>query len=382
MNKKGTKKTVQLFALTSFLNDFGSDMIYPIWPLFLTSVLGANMAVLGFIDGVGDAIVSISQAISGYVSDKTKKRKLFIWIGYLFGSFSRVGYAVSSVWQQVVPFRVLDRFGKIRSAPRDAIIADISTKENRGKHFGLLRAMDHFGAVCGIIVSIIIFGFVGYRTVFLLAAIPSLVGVLLILLLIKEKKPRISEVYEKISLKHIDRNFAMFIVLSAFFSLGAFSYSFLLIFAQDYGFQTAVVPVLYLIFTMIAAVSSLPFGRLSDKLGRKKVLLISYILWGVLCLNFIVFHTYESIILSFILYGFHIGSLHPVQRTFVSELAPIEYRASTLGGFQMIIGLCAFPASVIAGILWETIDVSAPFYFSLLLTLVSLIILLFVHEKK
>jgi MFS family permease len=188
MEQKETRKTVRTFASASFLNDFGSDMIYPVWPLFVTSVLGANMAVLGFIDGLGEAIVSISQAASGYVSDRIRRRKVFIWTGYLFGSLSRVGYALSTVWQQLIPFKILDRAGKIRGAPRDAIIADISTEETRGKNFGLLRAMGNLGAVSGIIVCILLFGLLGYRNLFFLTAIPSLIGALLIFSFIRAKK--------------------------------------------------------------------------------------------------------------------------------------------------------------------------------------------------
>jgi MFS family permease len=183
-----TKKTIRTFAWASFLNDLGSDIIYPVWPLFVTGVLNANMAVLGFLDGLGEALVSISQAAAGYLSDRIKKRKVFIWVGYFFGSLSRVGYAFSTVWQHLIPFRILDRAGKIRGAPRDAIIADISTKENRGKHFGLLRTMDNLGAVCGIIICILFFRLLGYKNLFLLAAVPSAIGALLILALIKERK--------------------------------------------------------------------------------------------------------------------------------------------------------------------------------------------------
>jgi len=144
-----SKRTIRILAAASFLNDFGSDIIYPVWPFFVTSVLGANMAVLGFIDGLGEAIVSLSSAASGYASDRLKRRKVFIWLGYLFGSASRIGYAVATVWQHLIPLRVLDRMGKIRSAPRDAIIADLSTDQNRGGNFGLLRTMDNLGALCG-----------------------------------------------------------------------------------------------------------------------------------------------------------------------------------------------------------------------------------------
>jgi len=181
---KENKKTVRIFASASFFNDLGSDIIYPIWPLFVTTVLGANMAVLGFLDGLGEALVSVSQAVAGYISDRIKKRKVFVWTGYLLGSASRVGYAFSSVWQNLIPFRILDRAGKIRSAPRDAIIADISTAENRGANFGFLRAADNLGAVCCIVICLLLFNLIGYRHIFLLAAIPSAVGALLIIFLI------------------------------------------------------------------------------------------------------------------------------------------------------------------------------------------------------
>jgi len=382
MNQKETKKTIRTFALASFLNDLGSDMIYPIWPLFVTSVLGAPMSALGFIDGLGEAIVSISQAVSGYISDRIRKRKIFVWTGYLFGSLSRVGYAISSVWQHLIPFRILDRAGKIRSAPRDAIIADISTKENRGKNFGLLRAMDNLGAVCGIIVCILFFKLLGYRNLFLLAAIPSVIGASLIFHLIKEKKPADTKIYKGLSLKDLDKNFKLFLLLSSFFALGSFSYSFLLIYAKEFGFQTAFVPVLYLVFTAVASIFSVPFGKLSDKIGRKQVLMLSYIFWGLVCLSFIFFRSHLAIILTFVLYGLHKGALEPVQKTFVSELSPIKYRASSLGGFQMVVGLCALPASLIAGILWDKISIFMPFYFSLSLTALSIIMLIFVKENK
>ena len=149
ITRRLVRRTVGTFSLASFLHDVGADMIFSVWPLFLTTVLGANMSMVCLIDGLGDAVVSFSQAFSGYLSDRLKKRKVFVWMGYLFGAIARVGYTLAPTWGWVIPFRILDRSGKIRGAPRDAIISDLSTRENRGTHFGVLRAMDNAGAVVG-----------------------------------------------------------------------------------------------------------------------------------------------------------------------------------------------------------------------------------------
>ncbi len=375
------KKSIVVFSLASFLNDFGSDIIYPVWPVFVTALPGVNMAVLGLIDGLGEAIVSISQAGSGYLSDRLRKRKIFIWTGYLFGAISRVGYAFSKVWHYLIPFKVLDRAGKMRGAPRDAIVADLSTDENRGRNFGLLRTMDNLGAVCGILTSILLFGYLGwsYTHLFLLASFPSLVSVLLILFFIKDRKTK--KIYKGLSLKDLTFNYKLFLLLSAIFALGAFSYSFLMVYAKKAGFAESSVPVLYLIFTAMASLTALSFGRLADRLGRKLVLTLAYLLWGLMCVGFIYTSSYLGIILLFVLYGLHRGAIEPVQRTFVSELSPIEHRASLLGAFQMTVGLCALPASLVAGLLWDTFGEHAPFCLSLGLTSLTVILMLFLKGK-
>jgi len=377
-----SKKTIWTFAIASFLNDLGSDIIYPVWPFFVTTILKTNMTALGFLDGLGLSLVSISQAASGYLSDRIKKRKVFIWTGYLLGALSRLGYSFSTIWPHLIPFKVMDRTGKIRSAPRDALVADISTDKNRGKNFGLLRAMDNLGAVCGILICIIFFKLLGYRILFALAALPSFLSALLIFLLIKEKKTDALKTSKGISLKDMDKNFRLFLILSSLFALGFFSYSFLLIYAKNFGYKITFIPVLYLIFTASASLFSLPFGKLSDKIGRKPVLMLSYFFWTTVCLILILRPNSLMIILAFILYGAHKGALEPVQRTFVCELAPLEFRASCLGGFQMITGLCALPASFIAGVLWEGIGTFAPFYLSIILTVLSGILLVFVKKHR
>lgn len=377
---KKNKKTIKVFAVASFLNDMGSDMVFSVWPVFVTGVLGANMTILGFLDGIGDAIVSISQAISGYVSDRMRKRKLFVWLGYSFGALSRIGYALSPAWHYLLPFRMLDRSGKMRSAPRDAMVSEISEGNERGKNFGLLRTMDNLGAVAGVVAAILFLGVLGYRNLFLLASIPSAIGAILVFFLIKDVRAEKAAIFKGIKLSYFGRNLKLYTLLTALFSLGSFSYSFLLIFAKNHGFNVGLVPVLYLLFTAVAAMFSLPFGRLSDKLGRKKVLYLSFIFWVAVLLLFIVFENYWAIVLAFVFYGLHLAAIDPVQRALVGELAPKELVGSAMGGFKMIVGLCALPSSLIAGIFWDKIGPTAPFYFSLILTLSAAFLLIFVKE--
>jgi MFS family permease len=338
------------------------------------------MLICGLVDGLGVAIVSISQAISGYFSDRLGKRKIFIWTGYLFGSLSRIGYALSTTWEWLIPFKILDRSGKMRGAPRDAMIADASTVRNRGSNFGLLRTMDYLGATCGIITSIILFPFLGYRKLFLLASVPSVIGVCLILVLIKERKTR--DISKKFSFKELDFNFVVFLLLSSVFAIGNFSYSFLLVYAKNLGFETFFVPVLYLIFTIVATLMAAPFGKLADQIGRKKVHVIAYLFYGLMCLGFISIQSATLIIPLFILYGLHLAAIEPVQKTLASELAPEKYRASTIGAFQMSIGLASLPAGLIAGLLWEFVGSWTPFALTLSLTILSSVLLMFVKEKS
>jgi len=374
--RRESKRTLVVFSLASFLNDLGSDIIYPLWPLFLTEVLGVKMAILGLIDGLGEALVSISQGVSGYLSDKTGKRKVFIWLGYLFGALSRIGYSLSRTWYHLVPFKVMDRFGKMRGAPRDAMVSEISGKE-KGRNFGILRLMDNLGADLGILLSVVLISFLEYRVIFFLAAIPSILSATLVFLLVKDKRGGVGY---KLTFKGFSRDFKIFLALSSIFSLGCFSYSFLLVYSRRFFPRSTFVPILYLVFTMTAALFSLQFGKMSDKIGRKTVIAISYTLFGLMCVGFLMAKDPIWLFPLFILYGLHLGSYVPAQKAFVSELSPKKGLGSGIGFYQMVVGFFALPSSLIAGILWDNFGVQAPFYFSMGLTLVSLLMLKFVGE--
>lgn len=374
------KKTIKIFSLSSFFNDLGSEMAYPILPLFMKEVLKANMSAIGIVDGLADTIVSISQAFSGFISDRLKKRKIFIWIGYIISGISRFGYALSRNWPTLALFRALNNVGKIREAPRDAMIADYSYNNNRANNFGILRMMDNLGAVLGIVICILLFKYLGYRKIFLMAAIPSLLSAFLVLFFIKEKSHLYSQDNKNFQLGNLSKLYKKFLLISIIFALGSFSYSFLLIFAKEIGFQEAFVPVLYLLFIGTTSLSSVPFGKLADKIGRKKVLMISYFLWALVCFIFISIKNYWVLIIAFLLYGLQQGSLEPAQRAFVSEISPSAYRASGLGIYKMSVGLCALPSSFIAGLLWDKYNKFIPFYWGLILTVMAIILLFFTKE--
>lgn len=377
------QRTVRTFAAASFLNDMGSDMIFPVWPLFVTELLGANMAVLGLLDGLGEAMVSISQAASGYASDRLRKRKAFIWLGYLMGALSRIGYAIAGTWQTLVPFRLLDRAGKMRGAPRDAMVADVSTRDTRGGNFGLLRAADHLGATFGVLICMALLHFaVGYRTIFTIAAIPTAIGVVAILVMIREHRAEEQQAFKGLQLSGLGRDLKLVIVLSAIFALGAFTYSFLIVHAKRLGVIDTYVPALYLLFTVAASLLSVPFGKLADRWGRRGVLAVSYTLWGLVCVSAIILHGLWSTVLIFLLFGAHKAALEPSQKAIVSDFAPEHLRGSILGGFSMVVGLCALPASLLAGVLWDKLAPGVPFMASLGLTAIAIVMLGFVREPE
>lgn len=375
------KKTVWLFSLGAFLNDLGYYAIITIWPIFVTSVIGASVTFLGFIDGLGDAFVSLSQAGSGFLSDKLKKRKIFIWLGYFLAFVSRIIYAFSYQPWHLIPGKILDRSGKMRDAPRDAIVADITPHEKRASAFGTLRAADRAGATLGLIASILLVSYFSYRQMFILAAIPSLIGSLIILIFIRERSS-VDNIKPVFSFKFVSRDLKIFTLASAIFTLGAFSDSFYILAASRFGVSLKFVPLFFLAFLVCSSVFAIPFGKLSDKIGRIFVMAISFILFMIVNLIFIFYNSFWMIFLAFATLGIHSASYEGNLKTIIAEFAPTSLRSSVIGGFAMLVGLIALPASLIAGVLWDAVGIKAPFVLSLSLTFVALIILFFVREPK
>ncbi|MBN1923487.1 MAG: MFS transporter [Nanoarchaeota archaeon] len=378
MDKK-SKKELLTFGLASFFNDIGSDLVAPIWPIFVKVILGANMTVLGFLDGLGIALVSVSNAFSGWLSDKLGKRKLFIYVGYLLSGLARVGYFISPSWHYLAPFKAIDRVGKIRGAPRDALVTELSKKSNRGASFGILRSLDSLGAVTGTIIAYLIISFVSIRNILLIAAVPSVLSALIVFLFVKDR--RTEKLHTPLSKIRFNKNLKIFFIISMLFSFATLSYSFLIVFAEDYGFSESNVILLYLLFNIIYTIFSYQFGKLADKKGRKFVVVLAMITYFLMCAGFLMVSNAFIVLILFVLFGLFNAAFDPVKRTFIADLAPKDARGSVLGGYEMFTGLIALPSGVLMGYLWD-FNPSLPFITAGGMTLVSVMLMGLIKEKR
>ena len=371
---KGISRNILLLGLVSFLNDMSSEIVMPILPLFIV-YLGGSEVVIGLISGTMESISSLLKVICGHLSDRIGKRKIFVGFGYSISAVFKFLLSFSMVWQHILIFSGLERVGKgLRTAPRDAIISD-SMPEKKGKGFGIHRALDTLGAVIGASLAFILLWYVSldYRTILLIAAGISFLS-LIPLLWVKERKKEKTKKHLNNTLKNLSKPLKMFIFIAALFSLANISYMFFIRRAQLLftGHSALTTPVLlYVIFNIFYALFAIPFGTLSDKIGRKKVLATGYLLFSLVCFGFSFSNTFPLFILLFALYGLVYAIVDGNQRAFVSDLSSTDIRATSLGAFHTIIGLTALPAGLIAGFLWQTFSYSATFVYAGAISLLS-----------
>ncbi len=356
-------RNVTLLGLVSMLTDVSSEMIFPLVPIFLTSVLGAPVALLGAIEGLAEATSDILKMLTGIYSDKVGKRKPFVLAGYGLSTIVKPIFALSSIWQHVLLARVLDRIGKgLRGSARDAMIADYSDEKSRGRAFGFRKMMDSLGATIGplfafILLPILLAYYSGnegnaYRALFAIAVIPAALAVL-VLFFVREKENGTKIKGWKLDLRGFSPTLKANLAVSLFFSLGTFSYAFFVLRAKDAGMSVLAIPLAYMFYNFVYSLSAIPAGSLSDIIGRRAVIMFGYLLFAITSLGFGFAESEIAIWFMFATYGIFMAIIESVQRAYVSDLAPRELRGTALGVYQGMIGIAALPASVIAGLLWD-----------------------------
>lgn len=358
---------VVLLGLVSLLTDVSSEMIYPLVPLYLTAVLGASPTVLGLIEGVAESLASILKVFSGRLSDRCERRKPLAIAGYGFSALGKVLFVVATSWGGIFGARVSDRFGKgVRTAPRDALIAESVTAGGRGRAFGLHRAMDTAGAVIGIALAYWLFTrYQGeYAPVFLIAVVPAVLGVAVLFLVGESGRGKAAAAPKAaFSWSGLDRKLRSFILVTFLFNLGNSSNQFLLVKAGAAGFSPAEVILLYLLMNISYFAIAYPAGFLSDRLGRRGLLVAGYALYGLVYLGFALSQAAWQYIALFAAYGLYTGLTCGVEKALLADMAPAEQKATVFGLHAMTVGIALLPASLLAGVLWDTFGAAAPFWF-------------------
>ncbi|MFZ2448433.1 MAG: MFS transporter [Syntrophobacteraceae bacterium] len=368
--------TVILLGLVSFFTDISSEMVYPLIPLYLTANLGATPAIVGIIEGIAESLASLLKTYSGYVSDKVGRRKPLALTGYGSAGIGKIFLYFATSWGGILAGRVVDRLGKgIRTAPRDALIAEASKEGQLGRSFGLHRALDTLGAVVGIALAYFLFTSTNgkYTEIFLISLIPAAIGVGL-LFLVKEKRmadQKATKLYPLSSWKKLSPNLKAFFAVVFLFTLGNSSNQFLLLRAHSLGFQTQDVILAYLFFNVVYALSAYPAGKLSDKIGRRTLLVCGYTFYGLVYLGFSFAYAREHVWVLFSVYGLYSGLTEGIEKALVSELCPAESRATLLGIHASLVGIGLLPASIMGGLLWSAFGPAAPFYFGGILGLLA-----------
>jgi MFS family permease len=356
-----------LLGITSLLTDISSEMVYPILPIYLVTRLGAGPAILGLIEGIAESLASLLKVFSGYFSDKIKKRLPFTILGYTSSTIGKLFLYLSTSWLHVLASRVIDRFGKgIRTAPRDALIADSAHTNRKGQAFGLHRAMDTLGATIGVLLAYFLITNYkdGLKNVFLFSLIPAFLGVVF-LFWVKEKKGEIRSAHPKVEFKwhSLDKRLKLFLIFSFVFTLGNSSNQFLLLRAKDLGSPVSSVILFYLVYNIIYALVAYPASGLSDRIGRKKLLVLGYLFYGLVYLGFAINKSLNNLWFLFGVYGLYMGFTEGVEKALVADIAPAHLRATTIGLHATLVGIGLLPASLFAGMLWKFFGASMPFYF-------------------
>jgi MFS family permease len=361
----GITRNVAALGVVSLLTDVSSEMIIPVLPIFVTVTLGASMASLGMIEGVAESTAAILRIASGWLSDRVGQRKPFIVFGYGVSVVAKAGLVTAAAWPAVLGLRFIERVGKgLRSPPRDALLADSSDPAFRGRAFGFHRSMDTLGAAMGPLAAFALLAAHpdDFRRVFALAIVPAVLSVLVLLVFVSAPP------HTPAPASSLGREWRLlggplrrFLVVDAVFQLGNSSMAFVLLRTRDVGFSAGQVTLVYFGYNVIFALLALPLGGLSDRLGRRPLILGGYLLYALVYGLLGATHSRWGAAVAFALMGLHSALIEGQQRSLVADLVPAERRATAFGAYYTVVGLALLPASVLAGLLWERVGAGVTF---------------------
>jgi MFS family permease len=385
-------RNVVIAGVVSLLTDISSEMIVPVLPLFLTLVLGAPVAAVGLIEGVAESTASVLRVFSGWLSDRSGKRKPLILVGYGLSNLTKPLLALAGAWPHVLALRFADRFGKgIRTAPRDALIADSVDASVRGRAFGFHRTMDTTGAAIGPLLAAGTLALTSSggnptgnpRAVFWLASVPGIAAILVGWLFLRDRAvPPKDSAAPRLGFRDLGRPFALFTAIATLFAIGNSSDAFLILRAQNVGMAVAAIPLAYFAFNTLYALLATPAGILSDRWGRRPLLAAGYAIFAVVYAGFAIAPNAAVAAALFLLYGAYYALTDGVARALVADLVPTSLRATAMGTFATATGLALLPASLIAGFLWQSVAPSAPFVYGAATAAVSAVFLLAVPFRR
>lgn len=380
----GLEWNIFFTGLTSFLTDTTTKMIYAVMPLFLMSI-GASKTELSLIEGVAESTASVLKALSGWWSDRIGKNKPFMVVGYAVTAVLSPLFSIVTSPLQVLMVRFAERVGKgIRTAPRDSLIAGSSSEGKKGRSFGFHKAMDNSGAIVGPLLAFaVLAAFPGdYRKVFLLSAVPGILGVITIVFFVREAKKSKAELPGKIVFRDFPVRYYMFLGIAFIFTLGNSTDALLLIKANDVGIEALFIPFVYLIFNSVSVIFAVPAGMLSDRIGRERLIIFGYLLYSIIYFGFGRTNDKTAVVLLFALYGLYSAATDGVQKALVSDLIDKDKRGTGLGIYNSLIGITLLPASVIAGMLYDKVNNSAPFYFGSAMAMIAAILMFGFYRKN
>lgn len=383
-------KNILFLGLISFFADISSEMVYPIIPLYLTAAFGATPALVGIIEGIAESTASLLKVFSGYVTDKYKKKKPIAFVGYATGLIYKLALLLAGSWVGILTARVIDRLGKgIRTAPRDVMVSESADRQHMGKAFGIHKALDMAGSAIGILLSFFLLramtGGVGdYKTIFAVSAIPSVAALCMFAFVREKKEPREVRQRERFwtSWHRLDGRLKLYLLIVFLFTLGNSSNTFLLLRAKSAGFDDTTVILLYFVYNVTASILAIPFGKISDRIGRRQVLTAGYLMFAVVYLGFGTANKSWMFVALFVLYGIYTAMSAGVERALIADIAPADLKGTMLGLHSTVAGIALLPASVICGFLWDNFGTTVPFVFGASMSLLAALLLTFFFDHS